>query len=155
MKSTPVLRNKKKVFFSIAFVAYTILMLWLLFGQRTVQWTNGYDFALLAENINLIPFRTIAEFLHDLHGGERSHAMINLLGNVIMFVPLGFFIPAVFKKAEAFRNTMLWSVLAIVCIEIIQLFTLLGSLDIDDVILNLVGAALGYGIYRLLLRREE
>lgn len=146
---------KKKTFLPIAFAAYALLMLWLLFGQRAIRGSDGYDLALLAENINLIPFRTIAEFLHDLHGGGRSHAIINLFGNVIMFVPLGFFIPAVFKKAEAFRHTMLWSVLAIVCIEIIQLFTLLGSLDIDDVILNIIGILIGYGVYRLLLRREE
>ncbi len=141
--------NKKRLISSVAFAAYVLLMLWLLFGQRTAGWSGGYSLARLAENVNLVPFRTIGGFLADLHGGGRSHAIINLLGNVIMFIPLGFFVPAVFKKTGAFCRTMLWSAAAVICIEVLQLITLLGSMDIDDLLLNLAGAAIGYGVYRL------
>ena len=47
---------------------------------------------------------------------------------------------------------MLYALIMIVCIEIIQLVTLLGSLDVDDLILNMIGVVIGYLIYRLAAR---
>ncbi len=146
-------RYKKKLIYG-AFAAYALLMLWLLFGQRMTvvlsgMWTENYwnDFT---QKINLIPMHTIVGFWENLQGGGRTHAIINLVGNVIMLVPLGFFIPCVFRKAGTFRRSMLYALITIVCIEIIQLVTLLGSLDIDDLILNMLGAAIGYWLYRLI-----
>lgn len=138
------------------FAAYGLLMLWLLFGQRmgvmiSGTWTEHcWDDFL--QKINLIPLHTITEFWNNLHGGGRSHAFINLAGNVVMFVPLGFFIPYVFRKADSFRHSMIYALITIVCIEIIQLVTLLGSLDVDDLILNMIGVVIGYLIYRLAAR---
>ncbi len=148
--------RSKKILLYTAFAAYILLMLWLLFGQRMAAaisgtWTENYwdDFT---QKINLVPMHTITEFWNNLHGGGRSHAFINLAGNVVMFVPLGFFIPYIFRKADSFRYSMIYALITIVCIEIIQLVTLLGSLDVDDLILNMIGAAIGYWIYRLTAR---
>ncbi len=145
--------KKTKSVFYLLLAAYVLLMLWLLFGQRMVvaisgTWTENYwdDFT---QKFNLIPLHTITEFWNNLHGGGRSHAIINLAGNVVMFVPLGFFIPCVFRKAETFRRSMLYALITIVCVEIIQLVTLLGSLDVDDILLNMIGVVIGYLIYRL------
>ena len=74
-------------------------------------------------------------------------ALINLLGNVVMFVPLGLFLPLIFTKLRKLWRTLFTVTLLIAVVEIAQLFTLLGSCDVDDLILNLLGAALGYGIY--------
>ena len=54
----------------------------------------------------------------------------------------------------------LWRVLgasaaAVICVEICQMLTLLGRCDIDDLILNLLGTALGYGTYRLLNHKKS
>lgn len=134
------------------FAAYILLMLWLLFGQRMGVTLPGTYWDQVSSRINLIPLQTITEFWNNLHGGGRSHAFINLAGNVVMFVPLGFFIPCVFRKADSFRHSMLYALITIVCVEIIQLVTLLGSLDVDDLILNMIGVAIGYLIYRLTAR---
>ena len=75
------------------FAAYILLMLWLLFGQRMGVTSPGTYWDQVSSRINLIPLQTITEFWNNLHGGGRSHAFINLAGNVVMFVPLGFFIP--------------------------------------------------------------
>ena len=72
-----------------------------------------------------------------------------------MFVPLGFFLPAVFPKARSFRRSMLLSLLLLFAVELIQFFTLLGSLDIADVILNMVGVLVGYGVYWLFARKKS
>jgi len=145
------MKKKKSVIYWL-FAAYVLLMLWLLFGQRMGVTPPGTYWDQIFSRINLIPMHTITEFWNNLHGGGRSHAFINLAGNVVMFVPLGFFIPCVFRKADSFRRSMLYALIMIVCIEIIQLVTLLGSLDVDDLILNMIGVVIGYLIYRLAAR---
>jgi len=148
------MKNMKRPLLFSAFSAYVVFMLWLLFGMRSSRlfWApDGYWEALYG-NINLIPFRTVAEFGQALSSGA---SVINLYGNVIMFVPLGFFLPAVFPKTRPFRRCMLAALLILCSVELIQLVTLLGSLDIDDVILNMVGVLIGYGLWRILNRGKR
>ena len=134
-----------------AFAAYCVLMLWLLFGQRMGWDTSGSYFEQLEQSINLIPFRTIRIFTNTLAFSENPyqirHSVINLAGNIVMFVPLGFFIPAISQKLHAFYKTVLCAFFSIVLVEVLQLFLLLGSCDIDDLLLNMVGVIIGYGIY--------
>lgn len=148
----------KRIILYAAFSAYAVFMVYLLFLMRSDRlfWAPDGYWEALRKNINLIPFRTIAEFAKGLVNTKANgDSVINLFGNVIMFVPLGFFLPAVFPKARPFRRSMVTALLILCAVEMIQLITLLGSLDIDDVILNMVGAALGYGGYRILTWRKR
>ena len=152
------MKNLKRVILYAAFSAYAVFMIYLLFVMRSDRlfWApDGYGEAL-RENLNLIPFRPIAEYAERLVNTKANgDSVINLFGNVIMFVPLGFFLPAVFPKARSFRRSMLFSLLLLCAVELIQFFTLLGSLDIDDVILNMVGVLVGYGVYWLFARKKS
>ncbi len=148
----------KRICLWISFIAYILLMLWLLFGQRIDGWRSEYSVESLMARINIIPFRTLTQQLMRLSSSAKVHAFINLFGNIIMFVPLGFFIPTLFSKTNTLCRTVLWSLVTVIGIELIQLFTLLGSLDVDDVILNLLGVVIGFGVYREFRqtqRREE
>lgn len=150
------MNRKVKTVFKICFVMYVILMLWLLFGQRMGRDLFGTYWEVFESNINLAPFRTIRGFMNMVnstdYGYAFRHSVINLAGNVIMFVPLGFFIPCIFTKHNTFGRCMLLCAISIIVIELLQLFTLLGSCDIDDLILNMIGTAIGYMIYRLGLK---
>ena len=134
----------------ILFAVYCVLMLWLLFDRP--GYIDGIPYwDQLLPNLNLMPFRTLRLFF----GLLRDHrpylvrtALINLLGNVVMFVPLGLFLPLIFLRLQKLWRTLFTVTLLIAVVEIAQLFTLLGSCDVDDLILNLLGAALGYGIYK-------
>ena len=141
-----------KAILGAAFALYGVIMLWLLFGQRLGADIPGTYWERLQDNINLIPFFTIREFLHTAQQTANPyllrHAFINLAGNVVMFVPLGFFPPCLWESLRGFGRCLLFSAASIVVIEIIQLFTLLGSCDVDDLLLNMVGVAIGYGLYR-------
>lgn len=135
----------------ILFAAYCALMLWLLFDRPGhIDGIPYWD--QLLPNLNLMPFRTLRLFF-GLLGDHRPYlvrtALINLLGNVVMFVPLGLFLPLLFPRLRKLWRAMLTASLLIAAVEITQLFTLLGSCDVDDLILNLAGAAVGYGIYQL------
>lgn len=81
---------------------------------------------------------------------------IDTMLNVILFVPLGFFLPLLYKKYNRISNVALTGFLFSLSIEIVQMFGR-GSTDINDLITNTAGACLGYFIYKLLskLTRKE
>lgn len=137
---------KRNRIWTVLFVLYNALMLWLLF-HRT-GYVDGIPYGDQLK-MNLLPFQTIRLFLGLLnHPNFRRDAVINLVGNIVMFIPLGFLLPKVFPKLHTLRRTLLAAAVIIIIVELAQLLTLLGSCDTDDLILNLLGAALGYGIYR-------
>ena len=82
----------------LLFLAYCVIMLWLLFGQR---WKP--ELAFDSENINLIPFYSIRNFIHLLQLDEyRKHAIINLFGIVFVFIPLGYLLPKIWLDIAGF-----------------------------------------------------
>ena len=139
--------KKQEKWFAALFAAYGLMMLWLLFGQRWGQAAGG---------LNLEPFHTVRLYIwvltHSHNPDQLRHAVINLGGNVAMFVPLGFFVPCIWEKLRKIGWHFLCMVLTILAVELLQLATGLGTCDVDDLMLNLVGTALGYGLYQLCKR---
>ena len=72
---------------------------------------------------------------------------------MVMFVPLGWLLPAVWERLRAFFKTFFLSAVLICAVEAIQYVTTLGSCDVDDLILNLLGITLGYALWRLTHRK--
>lgn len=129
----------------LLFLAYCVIMLWLLFGQR---WKP--ELAFDSENINLIPFYSIRYFIHLLQLDEyRKHAIINLFGNVIVFIPLGYLLPKIWARYRGIFKTIIAVSLMIVIVELLQYATGLGSLDVDDYILNIFGTLIGYIVWKI------
>lgn len=146
----------RKFWSKILFGIYCLLMLWLLYGQRMGPGNGGPYWQELRGNLILEPFDTIRRFLwvlrHSSSRGMVTHAIVNLVGNVIMFVPLGFWAPILWKRTEKFRWHFLVMTLTILVVELVQLFTLLGTCDVDDLLLNLVGTTLGFMLWKLCRR---
>ena len=145
--------NNRKVNTAL-FMAYCALMLWLLFDRPGYEPGIPY-WEQAAEHLNLIPFRTLRLFGELLVSGVRSYirmAVINLGGNVIMFIPLGFLLPRVFPHLTSLPRVLLVTAVLITAVEITQLFTLVGSCDIDDLILNVIGSAIGY-VFHLIAKK--
>lgn len=139
------------------FLIYAVAILWLLFG-RPRGWVDGLTYKqMLQQNMNLVPLLTIKNYWYVVcHGSDPAlirHCIINLAGNVLLFIPLGYWLVRIWPK---FRNFFLFLATCaglILLVETLQLFTLLGSFDIDDVILNLAGMILGY-LYCLLRHKK-
>ena len=163
---------RKKRGMQIAFVLYAGLMIWLLFFQsaRIPDYGAADYWQQVCSGWNLKPFRTVGNFMDVLlrkayyvekwesasvYAYEARHAVINLGGNVGMFIPLGFFLPGVFSKLRKFWKTLAASAGIICAVELLQLFSLLGHCDIDDLILNLIGVAMGYGIFAILRKMKQ
>lgn len=140
-----------------AFGLYCALMLWLLFLRRLGQTTPGEYAALLHENCNLVPLWTIRSYLRLLgHSRQvlRRIAAMNLIGNIVMFLPLGVLAPLLWPRLRRLWLLLLISCGVIAAIELLQLVTLLGSCDVDDLLLNLLGVLLGWCLLQLFSRRK-
>ncbi len=92
-------------------------------------------------NYNLVPFKSIGSQLRHI---TESWAMINLLGNIILFVPFGFLLPIAYKRINSFVKVFAVGLLSVILIEVFQYITKLGSFDVDDIILNSIGIIVGY-----------
>lgn len=131
------------------FVAYCLMMLWLLFLHRIGTGPGAWQF-------NLRPLDTVRRYLwvlrHSTDAAQRSNATANLFGNVALFVPLGIFLPMLFDGLRKLWRFGLLTVALILLLELTQAATGLGTCDIDDLILNLAGTALGYLLWHCLRR---
>ena len=126
---------------------YSALMLWLLF----IRWRSGAvtDYwSQLAGRVNLIPLSSICSMLRTLWNNPYPAVLwtvvYNIGGNIAMFVPLGFFLRALFPKCRKFLRCMGTVAVIMSAVELCQLFTLRGFCEVDDLILNLLGAAIGF-----------
>lgn len=101
-------------------------------------------------NLNLVPFRMVADYLRAFREGELFYAIVMLFGNLGTFLPLGFF-PALLFRHFGAKNTFCFGLVFSLGAEFCQFF--LGRhCDVDDVILNVTGVMLGYGFLCLLRR---
>lgn len=144
-------KKKSHIFRHEIFVG---LFLWCLFIilYATIPFSNLFYSIVdgriaVRGSINLVPFANISrQFL--VGGGS---AVINILGNILMFLPLGLFLPLLWKRFDSFKAVVLCAAIFSLAIEITQSFSF-RSADIDDVILNTSGAIAGYVFYFLLIK---
>ncbi|WP_345451179.1 VanZ family protein [Arthrobacter gyeryongensis] len=100
-------------------------------------------------SINLIPFASIAEYAFSHSPGTERVAFANVVGNILIFIPLGVYASWLRHRAAA-RPTMFTVASVSVAVEIIQGVFAVGASDIDDVILNCVGGLIGMLAFWLL-----
>jgi len=96
---------------------------------------------ILPIRLNLIPLVNLTDY------ESRREALINLIGNTAMFVPIGIIWPMVFQKLDSHTKVIFAGFLFSLSIEILQLPFFDRVTDIDDLILNVLGYLLGYGIW--------
>lgn len=102
-------------------------------------------------SLNLIPFKTVRDFIDIVKKyGAFLWAFSNIIGNILIVVPLGFCLPLLFIKMRDIRWVMLITVLVSLMIESCQYIFSMGSADIDDLIMNTLGGVCGYLAYILL-----
>lgn len=99
--------------------------------------------------VNLEPFYTIRRFWRHYRRTGSLPSLFNLLGNVVILIPLGVLLPVLFRPMR--RVWLFVPLLAVVCVgvEWLQWYTGLGIADVDDSILNFIGALAGWIVTRL------
>ena len=128
----------------VLFLLYLILLVYFLFFAeefgRTTRPQDTYAY-------NLEPFKEIRRFwvYRDVVGLKSF--LLNVIGNIVGFVPAGFFLPIVSRRSKKWYNTFLICFLFSLSVETVQLVFKVGSFD--DIMLNVTGAVLGYILYRI------
>jgi len=148
-----VAKKKKKIRFGgwVMFIVYIILAVYFLI------FSDMLDRTMISEDYryNLELFAEIKRFwiYRDQLGWESI--AVNLVGNVVCFIPFGFLLPILSKKkiGKRFVGAMLISLLFIVTMETIQLYTKVGAFDVDDIVLNMSGCCIGYILNRLTIKK--
>jgi glycopeptide antibiotics resistance protein len=126
--------------------AYVLFISWRLFFYA---YSNNYRGQMSSISYNLIPFKTIVNYLVNSGRVNFDVWIYNLAGNVAAFMPLGFLLPVAFKGMKASKTFAIAFVL-ILTAEGLQLLSRRGVFDVDDLLLNMLGSIIGYGIYKLL-----
>lgn len=88
------------------------------------------------------PRITLIPFLDMIRGP------IDTILNILLFLPLGVFLPLLFQRYKRIREIAVTGFLLSLSIELVQMFGR-GATDVNDLITNTVGATLGYFIYKL------
>lgn len=143
----------------ISFTIYIIVLLKLIIFKHHISIMKdiiqNWDISLIDRHIytaNFVPFVTIRNYINAYISNSLNTIIIfeNLVGNVIAFIPFGFLLPMIFRKCKLLRFILIISFIFVLGIEIFQLVTYLGEFDVDDIILNVLGAVTGYLIYNCL-----
>lgn len=129
----------------LLFLAYLIFTLYFLlfaesFGRAQIRKDYSY---------NLVFLKEIKRYLRWAEYSDTGFKMmiLNIWGNIICFIPFGFFLPLTLKKI---RNGMVVTIITFafsLIIETFQLVLKVGSFDVDDLFLNTVGGIAGYIVY--------
>ncbi len=93
---------------------------------------------------NLMPFVEIRRFWKYRDQLGNFAVFSNIFGNVIGFLPWGFILPIIFRRMDRVFLIFLSGFLLSLTVEVIQLISKVGCFDVDDLILNTLGAVLGY-----------
>ena len=139
MRITYFIKNKKRFIFykelmMLLFVVY-IMCLFYVVTFQDVSWSTS----------NFVPFKEMFRYPFGSHLFFK-----NVVGNVIMFAPYGFFL-GYFLKLEKGTSVFILSFLTSITIETVQL--VIGRVfDIDDIFLNIIGGLIGYYSYLLTLK---
>ena len=141
-------------FFSL-FAFYVVVLLGALilsrvdyqnFAQARAAYWEHFD---LMTNFN--PLETVRLYLnaikYDYIGMEIP--LSNLVGNAMLFMPMAVFLPCLFRPMQKLWLFTLTMVLLLVSVEALQLLLACGSCDIDDVLLNLVGTLIVFGLLKI------
>jgi len=155
--------NRVRFLVTLIFFTYIIclIILTLLPDSSNITYATTY---------NIIPLASIDDFFYDIMANgiinwdflstkptglidivtyTFTDSFKNLMGNILIFIPLGLLYPLCRKKNVGFFETFLVILGSTCTIEILQFFFLTSRrADVDDIILNVIGGIIGYLIYK-------
>lgn len=145
---------------TIILSGFFVIYLIALFKITVFKYPDTFSNMLKGElsgvrSLNLIPFVTISEYFRFILRGNKIIGISNILGNLIIFFPLGYISALLFPKIRKLTKVLILAFVFSLVIEVCQYIFACGSTDIDDVILNTLGGMAGYWVYVLSSRSLE
>ena len=136
---------KREVLLLLMYINLAVIIRFVFFPKAMV---NGRVQPLVFDPAAAFPFRVnLIPLVHLFDYDSAWNIIWNVVGNMVMFIPSGIILPVVYKKLNSFNKVVAAGAFISLCIEILQLPFASRATDIDDLILNTLGVAVGYGIY--------
>ncbi len=150
---------KQKKFIKALFFLYLLVLIKVIIFKYPYEqlraivdsWTKEVVWEGLS-TANFTLFKTIKMYIRY---ADRLNSFENLVGNVVAFVPFGFLFPYVIRFGKNFFVMLFHAFIFVVGIEVFQLFSAFGAFDVDDILLNCLGAVIGWFCYFLLQLPEK
>lgn len=130
----------------------TYFLLFAPFLGRTGEATFYLNGLPLYGEYNIVPFKVIRLFVVYHDKVPFNIFFLNIFGNILCFMPFGFLLKAATGNRIPLWGCILAAAGTSVAFEFLQYFFAVGAGDIDDVMLNTAGAALGFLVYHIILR---
>ncbi|MDO8604272.1 MAG: VanZ family protein [bacterium] len=127
---------KKEYFIVGLFIAYLILLI------KVIAFKYPSSMVFDVADGNYVPFKTIVSYL--MGQPTWTVAIYNIGGNIVSFIPLGFFVPILYKQRSSLKHVFIFAFSLSFAIECMQVLLSAGIFDVDDIILNILGAVVGY-----------
>jgi|GEM_PF-5858198 len=144
-----------RILLLLSFVLYALVLIEILFFPVPFRMTEivaeriAFS-AIIPRSVSPVPFAILRE------GFSINTLLKNWAGNMLLIVPMGYYLPALFARFRSFLPALRAMALLLVLVEAFQ-FTLTclvirlpyRSTDVDDFIFGLLGGLIGYGIFSL------
>lgn len=145
---------KKRSIPLVILILYSLLLIYVMVFKKLPLVTIGgvmLDFGGTHDGpANLIPFASIWPYLRGDNG--FLIAFINIAGNIVLLIPVGFIIPFVYRKVT-WKISLVIGVVTGLAIESTQALLHVGIFDIDDVLLNALGVLTGYWAFIIIVKK--
>ena len=160
IKGVDKMNNKDRIRVAVilTFVTYCIILLKVIVFKYPRPMIReilaSWNLDLVYRNFrsaNFLPFRTIIPDLMTFNSYNLKVAMYN----IIAFMPMGFFLPIITNRVKNIAFTIIIATAISLIIESIQLITVLGSFDVDDILLNAIGAIFGFIFYLIFIKKKR
>lgn len=150
--------HKKKIkFWRFIFLVYLLLLIKLIIfkypWEHLQEIIRGWEKGVVLEGLSTANFtlgKSIRMYIRYFNKFPFWNGFANLVGNVLVFIPYGFLLPQAYPGCRKWWRILYCAIGFVMCIELFQLFSAFGAFDVDDILLNVSGAMLGYGIFTVL-----
>ena len=142
---------KRETILLLMFINLAVIIRFVFFPRELI---DGYIQPLIFDKAEIFPVRiNLLPLVHLFDYDNVRDIIWNVMGNAAMFIPSGIVLPVVYRKLDTFWKVIAAGIGISLCIEILQLPFASRASDIDDIIVNTLGVAVGYGVYRAVKHR--
>ena len=145
--------KKEKINRALFFIYLLVLIKVIIFKYPYEQLqaiVDSWTKEVVWEGLSTANFTLLKTIKMYIRYADRLNSFENLVGNVVAFIPFGFLFPMIIRYGKNLFVMLFHAFIFVVGIEVFQLFSEFGAFDVDDILLNCLGAIIGWIFYSLL-----
>lgn len=151
--------NKKR--WKFVFLVYILILIKLIIfkypWERLMEIAGSWEKGVILEGLSTANFtlgKSIRMYIKYFNKFPFWNGFANLVGNILVFIPYGFVLPKAYPRCGKWWRIFYCAVGFVMCVELFQLFSAFGAFDVDDILLNVSGAMIGYSLFWILRKIE-